>query len=78
MKLRVFAEKENNNRPIYLKLVPNNDGSVTLQAVDKYGDEYPDGSLLTIYSDKEVRRLLCVNSNFGFMLDGVGRLMIEN
>jgi len=77
-KMREKAERPKDKEPeVTLRLINNNDGTISLVAVDEHGYRLPQGNLLYITSRGKVFFNQFVNSDLGFPLEGVGELMVE-
>lgn len=73
MKLRVYEKSDSNEKTIYLQLVENLQGSISLIAVDENGKRLPSGILLTVDS-KGMYRHYGVAPELGFALDKFQRI----
>ena len=78
MKLEVY-ELEKADNVVRLRLCPNYEtGGVTLRVVDKDGKRKSCGNLLTFRPSGKVIFEPSVSTEFGFLLDQKGRLIIKD
>ena len=74
MKLKIYKEeKKEEERVVFLKLVENSDGSVSLAAIDENGRNL--WWLLQI-NQNGVNRTSSITDRLGFLLDESGRLKL--
>jgi hypothetical protein len=76
MKLKVFEQKKEQEREVFLRLVKEGD-DIQLNAVDEKGGSVYHGYLLRIKKDGTIYRHDNVNPALGFQLDSDGRIKIE-
>ncbi len=62
-------------RVVRLRLVSGVNRTIEVVAVDAYGHMAPGGVILRISEDGEIYRYPCVDSDLGFTLDLVGRVL---
>ncbi len=77
MKIEVYGLEKVDN-VVRLRLCPNYEtGGVTLRVVDRDGKRKSCGDLLTFRPSGEVIFESSIGSEFGFLLDRIGRLVKE-
>lgn len=78
MKLKVYQSKTVESEPVVrLALREDDDGDITLMAVDEQGKRKYCGDLLTIASDGFIKRHIAVDPDLGFQLDNNERVLLD-
>lgn len=78
MKLKIYEEKEKKeDKTVRLKLKDDEDGDISLIAVDKDGDEMIAGTLLVMQDDGTLYLNEDINEDLGFKLDKDGRIKVD-
>lgn len=77
MKLEIYSN-EDSKEPVRLSLYRQDDGSITVRAVDEDGDCIDEGNLMTIRSNGKLYLHPRVRPDLGFPMDQRGRLLIDD
>ncbi len=73
MKLEIFQDLPQHELTVYLRLVKDSDGDISVQAVDAKGERLYRGYLV-MFQGGRIRRATSVHNSLGFDLDEQGRI----
>ncbi len=68
---------EHQERHVYLLLVENDSGSVTLEVVNEFGNSVRAGSILTITEDGKLLLYDNLNTTMGVEVEKNGRIVLD-
>ena len=81
MKLEIYKEKEEETvkeeKPLKIRLIRSEWGSIFIAAVDDDGKPLRDGVIASILSNGTLRLFWFVNPKLGFQLNKHGRIIVE-